>query len=134
MSENNLVKIKQFTSIGEDERGLTAQFSLPRQQDNFIFITRNAGSLSGNTWHEGKTPATNPKIFILLDGNIKLSWRKINTAETYQANIMAPATIEVSPHVTHNVEALSDCKIIECNSLGDILNDRHRENVQVGSF
>ena len=129
MSEYNLVKIKQFTIIGEDERGLTAEFCLPRQQDNFIFITRKSGSLSGNTWHEGKTPATNPKIFILLTGNIKLSWRKIETAEKYQANVVAPATIEVSPGVTHNVEALSDCTIIECNSLGDILNDRHRENV-----
>ncbi len=47
MSINNLVRIKQFNIIGEDERGLTADFCLPRKQDNFIFITRKAGSLSG---------------------------------------------------------------------------------------
>ncbi len=129
MSGKNLVTIKQFTTIAEDERGLTAECHLPRRQDNFIFITRKAGSLSGNTWHEGKTPATNPKTFILLAGQIKFSLRKIETTEKYEAIIVAPATIEVSPGVTHNVEALSDCTIIECNSLGDILNDRHRENV-----
>lgn len=129
MPENNLVTIKPFTTIGEDDRGLTASFNLPRQQDDFIFISRKAGSLSGNTWHEGKTSATNPKTFILLNGSVLLSYRKIDTDKKHQSTITAPAIIEISPYVTHNVEALSDCTFIECNSISDIQNDRHKEEV-----
>lgn len=129
MPETNLVQIQPFTILGEDERGLTSELCLPRKQDNFIFITRKSGSLSGNTWHEGKIPATNPKIIVLLTGTILLSYRKIDSDNKQQLTITAPATIEISPRVTHNVEAISDCTLLECNSILDIQDDRHREDV-----
>ena len=39
MSDRELVQIKKFDVIGHDERGLTAEFSLPRKQAEFVFIT-----------------------------------------------------------------------------------------------
>lgn len=128
MSEE-FVRIKKFNVVGEDDRGLTAEFSLPRKQDHFVMITRKASSVSGNTYHEGKQPATNPKLFILLMGKIRFSYRKVGNTTQYCEIIEAPATIEVSPYVTHKVEAISDLIILEGNSIKDIQSDRIREEV-----
>ena len=43
--------------------------------------------------------------------------------------IQAPAVIEISPYVTHKVEALCDFILLECNSIKDIQNDRIRDEV-----
>ncbi|AHE67132.1 hypothetical protein [Legionella oakridgensis] len=129
MSNKELVRIKKFDVVGHDERGLTAEFSLPRKQAEFVFLTRKEKSVSGNTYHEGKNTATNPKVFVLLSGDITFSYRKIGTTEKYSEFIQAPAVIEVSPHVTHKVEALCDFILLECNSIKDIQNDRIREEV-----
>jgi hypothetical protein len=85
--------------------------------------------LSGNTYHEGENSATNPKMFILLTGKIILSYRKIGTDKKYTEIIEAPAVIEISPYVTHKVEALNDFTLLECNSIKDIQNDRIKEEV-----
>lgn len=129
MSNRALVRIKKPDVIGHDERGLTAEFSLPRKQDEFVFITRKGQSVSGNTYHEGKNTTTNPKMFILLSGDITFSYRKIGATEKYSELIQAPAVIEISPYVTHKVEALCDFILLECNSIKDIQNDRIREEV-----
>jgi hypothetical protein len=129
MMSEELIKIKQFNLISEDERGITAEFSLPRKQDNFVFITRKAASISGNTYHEGKTAATSPKLFLLLQGEIYFSYRKVGEKEKYRTRIIAPAVIEVAPYVTHNVEGVSDFILLEGNSLKDVLGDRIREEV-----
>lgn len=124
-----LVQIRKFSPVGEDPRGLTAEFCLPRKQNEFIFITRKAGTLSGNTYHEGKSSATNPKMLILLAGKIIFSYRKIGTDKKYSEEISEPVFIEISPHVTHSIEGLSDFVMLECNSINDIQNDRIKENV-----
>lgn len=129
MSNSEHVRIKKFNIIGEDERGLTAEFSLSRKQSDFVFLTRKEKSLSGNTYHEGKNSATSPKMFILLVGKIILSYRKTGTDEKYTEVIEAPAVIEISPYVTHKVDALSDFTLLECNSIKDIQNDRIKEEV-----
>lgn len=124
-----LVQITKFTMIGADERGFTAEFSLPRKQADFVFISRKAGSTSGNTYHLGKTPVTEPKIFILLSGKILFSYRKIGTSEKFTKEISALSIVEVSPHVTHKVDALEDAVLLECNSIKDVVNDRIKEDV-----
>lgn len=124
-----MIKIKKFNVIGKDERGFTAEFVLSRKQDEFIYLIRKKNSLSGNTYHEGKAVATQPKMFILLSGNINLSYRKVGTTEKYTTLVEAPALIEISPYVTHKVEALTDITILECNSIKDIQSDKIREEV-----
>lgn len=125
----NLVKIEKFNTLNEDERGLTSQFSLPRKQDDFIFLTRKIGSESGNTYHEGKNSGTSPKTFLLLSGTIDFSYRKTGDKTVYSESISAPSKIMVQPLVTHKVMAKSDFIMLECNSILDIQNDKHRENV-----
>lgn len=129
MIDNNLVLINEFVFLGQDNRGLTSEFRLPRNQYEFIYITRKKGSVSGNTYHHGKKIATNPKIFILLGGKILLSYRKIGDVVKYQKEIITPSVIQISPYVTHKVEALEDFLILECNSIQDIQEDRTKEEV-----
>ena len=118
-----------FNHLSSGERGATYDFILPSQQKDFIYLTRKQGSVSGNTYHEGRCQATQPKIFLLLQGTMLLSYRKIGTTTVYQQEIQAPAQIEVQPFVTHKVEAITDISLIECNAIVDIEQDRRFEEV-----
>ena len=129
--KNEIVSITPFNLIGEDARGSTADFSLPRKQDQFIYIFRKKGTVSGNTYHEGKSEATSPKIFLLLSGKIIFSYRRIGEKSAMTETIQAPAMIEITPHVTHQVEVIEDALLLECNAIADIQNDRIRENVVI---
>tara|TARA_B100001094_G_C18055677_1_gene732362 strand:+ start:455 stop:841 length:387 start_codon:yes stop_codon:yes gene_type:complete len=127
--DKNLVQVTPFNLLSSGERGATYDFALCRQQQEFIYLTRKKGSLSGNTYHEGLSQATQPKIFLLLQGTILLSYRKIETTTAYSQNIEAPAQIEIQPFVTHNVEAITDILMMECNAIADIEQDRRFEEV-----
>lgn len=129
MNNQESVVIKEFKHIGSDDRGLTKEFSLPRQQQGFIYITRKKGTLSGNHYHTGKTVATSPKTFILLGGEIELSYRPVNSEEKNTIAVSAPALIEVQPNIIHAVKALADIIMLECNSISDIKNDSFKEAV-----
>jgi hypothetical protein len=122
------VKIKPLHLIAEDERGATYDYGLPGRE-NFVFITRKAGAVSGNTYHEGKSKMTNPKTFVLLTGSLEFSYRHIDEMTHQVVVVDQPSIIEVVPRVTHAVKAITDIAILECNSLQDIVNDRHRELV-----
>jgi hypothetical protein len=124
-----LVVIDDFHTIGSDERGSTQGFQLSRKQADFLFLTRKSGSLSGNTYHEGKNLGTNPKVFLLLAGKIKLSYRKVGSEQVFENIISKPSVIRIMPLVTHKVEVLEDAAIIECNSITDIQSDRIKELV-----
>lgn len=125
ISDKKLVHIKKFTLIGQDEHGVTAEFSLPRKQAVFVLITRKEKSVSGNAYHEGKSMATNPKTFVLLSGDITFSYRKVGTTELHSEFIQAPAVIEVAPYVTHksvflfhNTQLVHDILLIVHVTLG----------------
>lgn len=123
------VNLKEFHILGEDERGTTQEFSLPRQQQDFIFITRKKGSISGNSYHTGKTCVTNPKTFILLSGQVEFSYRAKSATDKIVQIINAPMVIEVQPYTVHAVKALTDIILIECNSIAQIKDDINKEAV-----
>lgn len=129
MTQENRVTVTPFHLIGRDDRGVTADFSLSRQQKDFIFLERKAGSLSGNTYHEGKNAGTNPKTFVLLCGEIELSYRFIDGGTKHILRIAAPSLIEVEPRVVHAVLALTDIMILEANSIDDVASDKIKELV-----
>lgn len=125
----NNVLVQEFDKIGEDERGGTYSFSLCRAQQDFILITRKVGTLSGNTYHEGNSIATSPKVFVLLKGCIEFSYRHINDDIKTVIQIDSPSLIEVKPRVTHSVRVIEDCIMLEANSIDDISGDRIKEIV-----
>ena len=128
----SVVRVTPIHQIGSDERGSTYDFHT-KQTGDFVFLTRKAGSQSGNTYHEGKNPGTNPKTFILLSGSIELSYRHIESAEVYRLTISEPSIVEIQPYVTHAVNAVTDFMMLEANSIADIQQDRVRETVEVKS-
>ncbi|MGQ3891889.1 polysaccharide biosynthesis C-terminal domain-containing protein [Legionella sp. CNM-4043-24] len=123
------VRIREFSKLGEDERGSTFELDLQSRRDRFIFITRRQGSISGNTWHQGQFASTSPKLFLLLSGSMRFSWRRIDEDQIVTHQLSAPCIVEVDARVTHQVEALSDISLLECNSLADIQQDRVPEPV-----
>lgn len=123
------VAIIKFNELGHDERGTTSNFALPRKQDDFIYMTRAAGSLSGNTYHQGKNDGTNPKMFILVNGELELNYRITSEKEAHQLIVQAPALIKVKPYVIHSIKALTNIIILECNSIKDIQDDRIKEQI-----
>ncbi len=127
--EEKLVTIEKFNVIKHDERGVTAEFLLPRAQQQFIFITRKANTVSGNAYHEGQSDALNPKVLILVSGSIRFAYRKINTDNITHIDIDYPAIITIQPYVIHKVEAITDCIFLECNAIADIEHDRFKEEV-----
>lgn len=129
LNMNDLISIINFNVLGSDDRGYTSEFQLPRAQSDFLFLMRNANSLSGNTYHEGKNPGTNPKIFLMLSGKIKISYRKVGFETVYEALVDQPSMIIVKPQVTHKVQVIENAFLIECNSITDIQSDRIKELV-----
>lgn len=127
---SNDITLTPFATIGADERGITQDFTLPRKQDQFIYITRKAGTVSGNTYHTGKSPATQPKVFLLLSGEIRFSWRNVTTNHSAESvEIREAIMITIQPYVTHQIEVIKDAIMIECNAIADIQDDRIREAV-----
>lgn len=128
MDKQDFITVTPIHLIGEDERGSTHDFSI-RESSDFVLIHRKAGTMSGNTYHEGKNKGTNPKTFVLLSGSILFRYRHIEENQHFDTTIDYPAIIEVKPLLTHSVEALSDIAMLECNSILDIQEDRVREAV-----
>ncbi len=125
----NDITITPFHPIGKDERGITKSFELPRDQASFIYVFRKAKSISGNTYHEGKNLGTNPKVFILIQGEIKISYRHKDKKEAQHLLLSEPCVISIQPLITHKIEAITDMIILECNSIADIQNDRFKLEV-----
>jgi hypothetical protein len=128
MKARENVTINPLNLIGKDERGETFSFSI-RNTENFIYIHRKKGSLSGNTYHKGKSKFTNPKLFLLLSGKIVFRYRNINDEKHEEVEVHEPSIIQIFPEVTHSVEAIEDIFMLECNSIYDIQDDRFREEV-----
>ncbi|OGT51104.1 MAG: hypothetical protein A3E84_04645 [Gammaproteobacteria bacterium RIFCSPHIGHO2_12_FULL_42_13] len=114
--------------VGQDDRGTTHDYSV-RENSDYILIMRKQGSISGNTYHKGKNKATNPKTFVLISGEVKLTFRHIDEKQYYTMCISEPSIIAVKPFVTHAMEAITNMIVLECNSIADIQDDRYRESV-----
>lgn len=124
----DLIQVKDISLLAVGDRGSTYELTT-RESKNYVLIFRKAGSLSGNTYHKGLTYGTSPKTFIFISGEIRFNYRHISSKQAHTAHLKAPCIIEVSPMVTHSVEAMTDISMLECNSIKDLEQDRFREPV-----
>ena len=123
-----LVTVEPLNKVGEDERGATYDFSLSPRPD-FILIERKKGTMSGGFYHKGVSDTVNPKVFVLLKGKIRFSYREISQDQHTDLITDQPSLIKVVPNVTHCIECLEDSMFLECNSIADISNDRYKESI-----
>lgn len=127
-----MIEIKPLHVVGQDDRGATYDYHLENRED-YVLIQRAAGSISGNAYHLEKNKNTNPKTFILLSGEIELSYRHIEQQQHEVVHIQQPSMIMIQPYVTHAVRAVTDMVMLECNSIQDLQDNRIRKAVDLGA-
>lgn len=120
-----MIKITPLQSIGADDRGSGYEWSSDRTGD-FIVCYRNAGSSSGQHYHEGKSDNKNPEVLYLFSGKASIHWCPLDGNAIEIAYADAPARIEVPVNVWHQFIAETDCCFIELNSLADVQKDSVR--------
>lgn len=119
------ISITPLTLIGSDNRGQGYEWQTFRT-GTFILCYRNAGSSSGQHYHEGNSDYKNPEIMYLLSGKALLHWCPMDESELRTVEITAPAKVEIAVHIWHELEAVTDCSFIELNTLEDVKRDSIR--------
>jgi dTDP-4-dehydrorhamnose 3,5-epimerase-like enzyme len=108
-----------------DERGALHYFSTNRTGE-FLLVYRNAGSVSGQHYHTGKSAGKNPEEMLLVQGSLTLNWKDLKNNETGTILVTAPSRVIIEPNVWHETIAITDIVFIELNSLVDGSEDTHR--------
>jgi len=120
-----MVTVTPLALIGQDDRGASYTWDASRT-GQFIMCFRNAGSSSGQHYHEGKSDNKNPEILYLTSGKAALHWCPLGEKEIHVTEIIAPARVEVPVNVWHQLIAITDCSFLELNSLEDVQQDSIR--------
>ena len=108
-----------------DERGALHYFSTNRTGE-FLLVYRNAGTISGQHYHKGKSPGKNPEEMLLVQGSIQMEWKNLLTEEKGNLTIEAPSRVIIEANVWHEVKALTDIIFLELNSLAEGSEDTYR--------
>lgn len=110
---------------GEDNRGRNYEWATFRT-GTFILCYRNAGSSSGQHYHNGHSDYKNPEIMYLLSGRAAIHWCPIEETAIRTDVVEAPARVEIPVRIWHELEAITDCSFIELNTLEDVKIDSVR--------
>lgn len=119
------IQISAIEVKAVDERGALHFFSTDRTGE-FLLVYRNAGTISGQHYHNGISKGKNPEEMLLVQGEITLNWKNIQTQEIGTMNIKAPSRVIIPAKIWHEVKALTDIVFIELNSLKDGSEDTYR--------
>ena len=120
-----MIKVTALEQFGADDRG-SGYFWDCSRTGNFLLCYRNAGSSSGQHYHEGKSPNKAPEILYLFTGKVEIHWCPLSEKEIKVETIDAPARIEIPVNIWHQLIAVTDCCFIELNSLEDVQKDSVR--------
>ena len=119
------IQISAIEVKAVDERGALYFFSTDRTGE-FLLVYRNAGTISGQHYHNGISKGKNPEEMLLVQGEITLNWKDIQTQEIGTMNIKAPSRVIIPAKIWHEVKAMTDIVFIELNSLKDGSEDTYR--------
>jgi len=119
------VEIKEISVKAIDERGALHYFSTDRSGE-FLLVYRNAGTISGQHYHTGKSANKNPEDMLLVQGAIQLHWKNLTTNQEQTLDVVAPSRVLIPAGIWHEVKAVTDIVFIELNSLADGSEDTHR--------
>jgi len=121
------MKITTIKPFSNDARGTVAEYFHERTGQHLIVFSK-AGAVRGRHYHKGISLSKNPEMLILLSGTCIFNWREVNSQQLQTATVQAPAKIEVSPYVWHELLAVTDCSFLELNSLSEHVADTFYEN------
>jgi hypothetical protein len=120
-----MIKVTPLELLGADDRG-SGYFWDCNRMGNFLVCYRNAGSSSGQHYHEGKSKGKNPEILYLFTGKAAIHWCPLNGREIVVTEVNAPARVEVPINVWHQLIAVTDCCFAELNTLEEVQEDSVR--------
>lgn len=121
-----MIKVTPLALMGQDDRGSNYTWDCSRTGE-FILCYRNAGSSSGQHYHEGKSPNKDPEVLYLLSGKAELHWCTLDKRdEMFVIEIQSPARVEVPVLIWHQLIAVTDCSFLELNSMADVQADSIR--------
>jgi tellurite resistance-related uncharacterized protein len=119
------VSVSKIDVKAIDERGALHYFSTDRTGE-FLLVYRNAGTISGQHYHKGKSAGKNPEEMLLVQGSIQMEWKNLLTEEKGTLTIEAPSRVIIEANVWHEVKAKTDIIFIELNSLVEGSEDTYR--------
>jgi dTDP-4-dehydrorhamnose 3,5-epimerase-like enzyme len=121
-----MIEITTLDLVNKDERGYTYEYFHDRY-GRHLTVFRKAGSISGRHYHKGNSLSKNPEIIILIQGNLQLNYREVNSTTLHTVTINEPSHIAILPYIWHELIALTDCAFIELNSLSEHASDTYTE-------
>ena len=108
-----------------DERGALHYFSTERTGE-FLVVYRNAGAISGQHYHKGNSNYKNPEDLILVQGEMILKWKDLQSDEMGEELVKAPSRVLLPAGIWHQTTAQTNIVFIELNSLKDGSEDTYR--------
>ncbi|NIG54325.1 hypothetical protein [Chitinophaga sp. Cy-1792] len=120
-----MIYVTPISLQGEDERGSNYMWNCQRTGD-FMLCYRNAGSSSGQHYHEGHSDNKNPEVMYLFSGKAEIHWCPLDGNEIVTTEITAPCRVEIPVLIWHQLIAVTDCCFIELNSMDDVRKDSIR--------
>ena len=116
------MKITPIETSSKDDRGTVSEYYHERTGQHLIVFSK-IGSVRGRHYHKGISLSKNPEILILLSGTCTFNWCEAHGEELFTETVQAPAKVEVPPYVWHELIAVTDCSILEMNSLSEHIAD-----------
>jgi dTDP-4-dehydrorhamnose 3,5-epimerase-like enzyme len=117
-----MIAIQSFELRPGDDRGKTYVFENGRT-GQFMLLYRNAGTVSGRHYHEGKVQYKNPEKLIFLQGTATIHWKDMEKEVTGSVVVESPAEVIIPPMMWHEVIAETDIIVLELNSIDDAATD-----------
>lgn len=117
-----MIKVTKIEEKGRNEKGITFEIENLDRTGKYILAQRNKGSISGGHYHKGISPTKNPEIVFLLQGEVVLKYKSLESSDFSELKIEALSKIEIFPNTWHELHAISDILFLELNSLkeGDV--------------
>lgn len=113
-----MIAIQNFELRPGDDRGKTYVFENGRT-GQFMLLYRNAGSVSGKHYHEGKVVYKNPEKLIFLNGTATINYKDLENGVIGSVVVESPAEVIIPPMIWHEVIAQTDIVVLELNSIQD---------------
>jgi dTDP-4-dehydrorhamnose 3,5-epimerase-like enzyme len=119
------IKISNIDLKAKDDRGSLHYFNTDRSGE-FLLVYRHVGAVSGQHYHTGTSAYKNPEDMLLVQGQLMLKWKDLNSLEEGEIMVEAPSRVLIPAGIWHQTTAITDIIFVELNSLADGSEDTHR--------
>jgi hypothetical protein len=119
-----LFEFLDLKHLSTTEKGTTHE-TIAIPNDGLVLGFRKRGTVNGNHWHNGKSASKSPEHFLLLEGEMEVYGKHLDTLEEITQVISAPLIVRIYPRVFHRFTTLEDARFLEFNSIASHAADTH---------